>query len=186
MQDVFRDHILPGALNDPNYLRDNHLAIYDRDGKFIVPDKVTIARIAENPDHYFARHASGCDWALGNLVFHLSNPFNIDLHDMPKQDFFDQEERAFSSGCIWVDHAEKLAGMLLKNDGRKNELKTLHRAVNSYKRKTFILTKQVPVQITYLTCEVNEGRLIVYKDIYNLDKSLETALYNVNQSVVMR
>ncbi|MCC8425499.1 L,D-transpeptidase family protein [Mucilaginibacter sp. UR6-11] len=186
LQDVFRNTILPNALKDSNYLRDNHIAIYDKKGKFIVVDKMTLADIAEHPGDYRARHGSGCDLGQGDLAFHLSNSSKTDLHDMPKTDFFNQNDRAITTGCIWVDDAEKLATLMLKHDGRENEAAILRKAMSSYKRKTFILQKQVPLKVTYLTCAVKNGELIFHKDIYNLDKSLEMALYNVKQNLVMR
>jgi len=35
----------------------------------------------------------------------------------------------------------------------------------------------MPIKITYLTCEIKDGELITLTDIYNLDNSLEMALY---------
>ncbi|MDP9077034.1 MAG: L,D-transpeptidase family protein [Bacteroidota bacterium] len=186
LQKVFLNTILPNTIKDLNYLRDNHLAIYNKKGEFILVDQPSLQQIAENPDDYYARHASGCDRGLGNLVFHFQNTFEISLQDMPKKDFFNRDERALSSGCIWVDNAEKLAALLLKNDGRADDIKALHKAVTNYKRKIFMLNKQMPIKVTYLTCVMKEGELITYKDIYHLDKSLEMALYNVAQNLVMR
>jgi murein L,D-transpeptidase YcbB/YkuD len=186
LQSVFINEILPDMINDSNYLRNNHIAIYNKKNQFVVVNKNNLAQIAKHPNSYYARHASGCSLAQGNLVFHFANPFELDLHDMPAQGFFNQQDRAISSGCIWVDNAEKLAGLLLKNDGKEKDLGTLHEAVTNYKRETFMLNKQIPIKVTYLTCTVKEGALIFFKDIYNLDNSLEMALYNVNQNLVMR
>jgi len=186
LHDVFLSTILPNVLSNPDYLRENHLAIYNKKGEFITAGKETLAQIAQHPGNYYARHASGCNRALGNLVFHFENPDGIDLHDMPKKEFFNQQSRALSSGCIWLDDPEFLAGLLLKNEGRNREMGALHKAVTHYKRETFILNKPVPVAVTYLTCEVKAGALVVYKDIYSLDKGLEMALYNVKQALVMR
>jgi len=173
-------------INDSNYLRNNHIAIYNKKNQFVEVNKNNLTEIAHHPKAYYARHASGCSLAQGNLVFHFANPFELDLHDMPAKGFFNQQDRAISSGCIWVDNAEKLAGLLLKNDGKEKDLGTLHEAVTNYKRETFMLNKQIPIKVTYLTCTIKEGALIFFKDVYNLDTSLEMALYNVNQNLVMR
>lgn len=185
LQDIFVDIILPNTLKNPDYLVQNHLAIYNKKGEFIPVDKLNLTEIEKHPGTYFARHASGCDRGLGSLVFHFANPFDIDLHDMPRKDFLNRPDRALSSGCIWLDNAEKLAALLLKTDGRENEVASLHKAVARYQRETFILHKQVPLIVTYLTCEIDAGELFIYKDVYNLDKSLEMALYNVKPNPVM-
>jgi len=185
-QEVFENQLLPNAVNNANYLKNNHVAIYDKKGNYIVINPASLAQITKNPEKYFARHASGCDKALGDLVFHFPNPFDVDLHDMPNADFFKQEERDLSSGCVWVANAQKLGNLLLENDGRKSEISTFNKAVLNYQRKTFLLKKPIPIEITYLTCQVIEGELITYKDIYNLDNSLEMALYNTGKRFVMR
>ncbi|WP_176852106.1 hypothetical protein [Mucilaginibacter sp. OK268] len=48
------------------------------------------------------------------------------------------------------------------------------------------MKKHIAIKITYLTCEVKEGKYSTYNDIYNLDKSLEMALYGVDQPLGMR
>jgi murein L,D-transpeptidase YcbB/YkuD len=62
----------------------------------------------------------------------------------------------------------------------------MQKAVRDYKTQNFVLKTPVPIKVTYLTCEVKEGVLITYKDIYDLDKSLEMALYNTDQSFTMK
>lgn len=178
--------IIPNTLKDTSYLRNNHLAIYDKKGQFIIINPATLANVAAHPGDYQVRHGSGHDRSQGNLAFHFPGVVEIDLHDFLQKDLFNRDERAFSSGCVWLYDAEKLAELLLNGDGRQNELGTLHKAVTRYERKTFILQKKVPLKITYLTCEVKEGQLILYKDIYNLDKSVEAPLYNIKQGLVMR
>jgi len=105
---------------------------------------------------------------------------------MPRADFFTQEDRALSSGCIWITNAEKLGELLLINDGRASEIAAFKKSVLKYQRNTVLLKKPVPVKITYLTCQVIEGELITYKDIYNLDKGLEMALYGTGEKFVMK
>ncbi|MGZ3821169.1 MAG: L,D-transpeptidase family protein, partial [Mucilaginibacter sp.] len=99
----------------------------------------------------------------------------IYLHDTPEQQFFAKDQRAFSHGCIRVQNAEKLAAMLLKNDGNAKDIPAVHYDVVHSKKHSFILNKRVPIMITYVTCEMKEGVLVKYDDIYNLDKSLELA-----------
>ena len=185
-QKIFRDEILPKALANITYLENNNYAIYDNSGRYIKENAEVLAQIAKNPNRFFARHASGCDNTLGNLVFHFSNVFQIDIHDTPKQALFGRTERDLSRGCVYMADAGRLGSLLLENDDSWDKINTLHNAMLKYQRNTFVLKTKVPLKIAYLTCEVRGGVLINYNDIYDLDGSLEMALYNVGQPITMR
>jgi murein L,D-transpeptidase YcbB/YkuD len=183
---IFTRELLPKALKDTAYLENNHYAIYNDKGKYMEPDVATLMKIKRNPGNYYARQSAGCDNSLGLIVFRFQNVYDVYLHDTPEQLLFAKKERAFSHSCIRVEHAEKLAGLLLKNDGAASKLPAMRQALEVYQTKNFILKKAVPIKITYLTCEVKEGLLIKYKDLYNLDQSLEMALYNAEMPLTMR
>jgi murein L,D-transpeptidase YcbB/YkuD len=85
-----------------------------------------------------------------------------------------------------VENAAKLAGLLLQNDGAGNRTAEVSRAMKQYKTRTFNLKKPVPLRVTYLTCEVVNGYVVTYNDIYKLDKNLEMALYNITQPLTMK
>jgi murein L,D-transpeptidase YcbB/YkuD len=182
----FEDEVLPAAIKDAGYLKKNHFAIYDKKGKYIVVKAGTLLRIAQQPGNYTARHASGHDGALGRLVFRFANRYQIDLHDMPKPDFFELEKRGLTTGCVWLTNAEKLGALILKNDRQLNELPALDEGFNKYQRKIFVLKHPLPISLAYLTCEVRRGELITYPDIYQLDGALEHALYPSDQTLAMR
>ena len=182
---IFVKEILPKALKDTAYLENNHFAIYDNKGKYIAPERTELSKIRQHPGNFYARQSSGCDNSLGLIVFRFQNEYDIYLHDTPEQLLFDKPERAFSHSCIRVEHAEKLADLLLKNDGAANKLPVMRKALEAYQTKNFMLKKPVLIKITYLTCEVKEGLLIKYKDLYNLDRSLEMALYNTELHLTM-
>jgi len=178
---VFLNDLLPNSARDINYLRKNHYAIYDADGHFVSITAPLLAEIIKEPQGYFARHSSGLDLAHGNLVFHFPNTYQVYLHDMPKKGVFDSAERAMSSGCIWLENAGKLGELFLKNDGAGKDADALKKAMSAYKRKTFIAQHTIPIYIIYITCSVDDYGLVTYKDIYNLDRGLEMALYNVSE-----
>jgi murein L,D-transpeptidase YcbB/YkuD len=123
---------------------------------------------------------------LGNIVFRFQNIYDIYLHDTPEKQLFGKDERAFSHSCIRVENAQHLAELLLEYGDDTNKIPILNKAVKSHLTKNISLKKPVPIKITYLTCEVKEGLTIVYKDIYNLDKSLEMALYNTTETLTLK
>lgn len=183
---IFIKEILPKAVKDTSYLVNHHYSIYNIRGKYIEPTAGALNYVKQNPGLYYARQSSGCDNSLGVIVFRFENMYDVYLHDTPEQQLFDKEERPFSHSCIRVEHAEKLAGLLLKNDGSVDKLISMRQALELYKTKNFVLKKPVPLLITYLTCEVRQGALIEYKDVYDLDKSLEAAMYNTELPITMR
>lgn len=183
---IFKKELLPKALRDTAYLENNHFAIYDYKGIYIPAGTLKLKEIQQHPANYYARQSSGCDNSLGLIVFRFPNVFDVYLHDTPEQQLFGKPERAYSHGCIRVEHAGKLAALLLRNDGAAERVAEVNKDMNTYHTKSFALRKPIPIKVTYLTCEVNEGILTNYKDIYKLDKSLEMALYNNGQSLAMQ
>lgn len=185
-KNIIIKEIVPRALHDSNYLDNNHLAIYDSKGNYIQPGRVNLNRVKRDPSNYHVQQSSGCDNSLGVVVFRFDNPYDIYLHDTPDKDLFKQTARAFSHGCIRVEQAEKLAALLLKYDGAADKINVVSHTIANYQTKTFVLTAPVPIKITYLTGEMVNGVFTTYKDIYNLDNSLEMALYGIDAAYSMR
>ena len=184
-QKIFQTEILPKALKDTAFLENSQFSIYDENGKYILPGRAALLRVKNNPGKYSARQSSGCDNSMGLIVFRFRNVFDIYLHDTPEQQLFKQQDRDFSHGCIRVEQAEKLADLMLLQDGSENLIPNVHKAIKHYKTQTFTFKKTVPIKVTYLTCEVQNGTVVVYKDIYGLDKRLEMALYNVTDPLAL-
>ena len=180
---IFRKELLPKAMRNPNYLANNNISIYNNKGEYVSITAAKLKQISKSPIGYKARQSSGCDNALGHVVFRFANPFNVYLHDTPEQQLFNKKDRAFSHGCIRVEQAIKLADLILTNDGSAGKIKAMHQAATAYKKQSFTLTDALPIRITYLTCVVDEGVLTKFKDVYDLDKSLEMALYGVGLSI---
>jgi murein L,D-transpeptidase YcbB/YkuD len=185
-QSIFAKELLPKALKDTSYLDNNHFTIYDKAGNYVKPSKVNLRNVKRHLQMYYVRQSSGCDNALGNLVFRFQNIYDIYLHDTPEQQLFKKEERAFSHSCVRVENAQHLAELILKFSGDENKIAFFHKAFNGHLTRNISLKKHVPIKITYLTCEVKQGLTITYKDIYNLDKSLEMALYNTTQTLTQK
>jgi len=174
---IFIKELLPKALKNPFFLEDNHYAIYDQKGNYVIPSSVNLKLIRTNPVGYSMRQSPGCDNAMGKVVFRFPNHFDIYLHDTPEQKLFSMEERAFSHGCIRVEEAEKLASMLLLNDGSYSRSAEMEKSVQKLEKKDFLLRNAIPIKITYLTAEIIDGMLKVYPDIYNLDPALEKQMF---------
>jgi murein L,D-transpeptidase YcbB/YkuD len=176
---IFRKELLPKAMRILDYLENNNYSIYNKKGEYITPSRANLKQIILNSAGYYATQSSGCDNALGQVVFRFANPFNVYLHDTAEKQLFDKKDRAFSHGCIRVEQAVKLADLILTNDGSASKINAVHQAAAAYKKQSFTLKNALPIRITYLTCIVDEGVLTKFKDVYDLDNSLEMALYGV-------
>jgi murein L,D-transpeptidase YcbB/YkuD len=136
--------------------------------------KIPQKRYAVNTD------LSGLTNPKGVIYFWFKNKYGLSLIGRPERDLFTHQERALSHGSIKVEQGEKLAALLLNQDGSADKIKALQDAVSGYVIQNFILNKPVILRITYLTCGVQNGILMNYKDIYDLDKELEMAFYNIS------
>jgi murein L,D-transpeptidase YcbB/YkuD len=123
---------------------------------------------------------SGDDNALGILKFNFNNPYSVYLHDTNQRYLFKNTSRALSHGCVRVQEWQKLAFYIATNDSLN--LKpgaTLNYNIDSIKnwldnkvRKVIIIKQHLPLFIRYFTCEVKNGKIVFYDDIYDEDKIL--------------
>ena len=184
-QKIFIRELLPKALKETRYFETHSYAVYDRNGAQVIINSVKLREISKNPTAYSLRQSSGCDNALGSVVFRFPNDFDIYLHDSPDQRLFDRHLRSLSHGCVRVQRATELAALLLKYDGTPERVNRMQNNTTRYLRENFKLEKPVPIQITYLTCGIRDGQLERYKDIYHLDQILEDKLYNVRPRLAL-
>ncbi len=54
--------------------------------------------------------------ALGKIKFNLPNKYGVYIHDTPRKDLFDKEDRRYSAGCVRLQNADKLAAYLLNSE----------------------------------------------------------------------
>ena len=123
------------------------------------------------------RQKPGADNALGRVKFVFPNNYHIYFHDTPAKNLFDQNDRAFSHGCIRLEQAEKLAEYLLRNDPNWPKSKIID-AMYSEKNTWVKLKNKIPVYIVYFTAWVsNDGTLNFRDDIYGHDKKMKKMMF---------
>lgn len=57
--------------------------------------------------------------SLGRLIFRFDNNFSVYLHDTSNRDFFKQQNRGVSHGCVRVEKPFELAKFILKDKSEK-------------------------------------------------------------------
>lgn len=183
-QSLARKDILPKVRQDPGYLERQGYSIYqgwNRDAESIDPWMVDWSTITERNLPFRFQQKPGQYNALGRYKFNMPNSESIYLHDTPNHNLFRREARALSSGCVRVNKASELAGMLLQDVGWNAS-----RISNTVDKgnTTFISIRQnVPVMLYYLTAfsEAN-GHIVFRTDIYNYDSAARVGANNVNNA----
>ncbi|WAC39403.1 L,D-transpeptidase family protein [Pedobacter sp. SL55] len=175
--EIFVAEILPNALKDISYLKKNRYSIYDNQLKHIKINRRRLKKISQNPAVYMARQSPIDENTLGSIRFRIDDQPSGTLYDHSGKNIFNTKERASSKGCLQIENPERLAKLLLVADGSEGKIKVLERALKDYQYKNFYLKNPVPIAVTYLTCEMIDSRLIIYKDIYQKDAELESKLF---------
>jgi len=168
---------LPVLKRDPGYLKRNNIRVIDSRGREVDPYSVNWKQYsASRLPPYQLRQDSGEDNALGLVKIMFPNPYLVYLHDTPSKSLFEKDERTFSSGCIRVEKAFELAGLVL-NDPAQWNAESMARVVASGKTQTVNLAKPVPVLILYWTAQPRpDGQVIFRNDVYGRDPATLAAL----------
>jgi murein L,D-transpeptidase YcbB/YkuD len=157
---IINNEYLPALAQDPTVL--------DRMGLKVSRDRDGTVHISQPP---------GDGNALGRVRFNFPNRFLVYQHDTPDKYLFAREERAYSHGCMRVQDPPKYAEVLL-SIARPGEHWTAERIKSMYGRseQDIQFHKPIPVNLTYQTASVEDGRLILRKDIYGYDSKMIAAI----------
>jgi L,D-transpeptidase YcbB len=173
---IMRGDILSKLKSNPNYLTDNNMQLLDSRGGVWNMD-------GRAPEDFIAgrypvtvRQKPGAGNALGNVKFIFANSHSVFLHDTPSRYFFERESRAFSHGCVRVQHPLKLAEYLLADPERWNEAQ-IRSQVQTSRTHRVMMKDTIKVNLVYHThTSLPDGTAMFYKDIYRKDKPLIDAL----------
>ncbi|MHC6529832.1 MULTISPECIES: L,D-transpeptidase family protein [unclassified Vibrio] len=163
---IMKEDILPKAKVNQSYLSQRHIQILKSWGSSEVIDYQQIDWSSVDPNNfpYRLRQASGNWNALGRYKFNTPNAEAIYLHDTPSKYLFNRASRAFSSGCIRVEHADKFASALMRTQGLNT--KPEYRKSSN---KALPLRSRIPVYIIYKTAWY-DGHHVQYRDdVYDFD-----------------
>jgi murein L,D-transpeptidase YcbB/YkuD len=124
------------------------------------PKTIDWKAVAAGTDHAFIRQRPGVNNMMGAMKFSFENADDIFLHDTPHKELFAKDKRTLSLGCVRLEHAARLGQWLLGRDAAPpSDAPELHVQID----------KGVPVYLTYLTANVEDGKLAFGNDIYGLD-----------------
>jgi murein L,D-transpeptidase YcbB/YkuD len=163
--DLVKLRVAPGYLKGgAKFLKAKGYQVTDDwsdNAKVINPAKVDWKAVASGAKELPVRQLPGKDNAMGRMKFMFPNDLGIYLHDTPEKKLFASADRRFSSGCVRVEDAPRLAKWLF---GKPLAVK----AGGTEKRVD--LPEPVPVFITYLTAAPEGDRIAFRDDAYGRDR----------------
>ena len=109
----------------------------------------------------------------GGVKLVFANPFSVFIHDTPAQPLFSERWRAFSHGCIRVEHAAALAARLLPGW----DADSIRAAMTEGRERWVRLPQPVAVHFVYWTAWASGDGLVAFApDTYGWDEALGRAL----------
>jgi murein L,D-transpeptidase YcbB/YkuD len=120
---------------------------------------------------YGVQQPPGAKNALGEIKFLFPNDHDIYMHDTPNRELFEEDQRAFSHGCVRVQNPREFASVVLGWDAA-----TVDEHIGTPRSETVRLKEKIPVHIGYFTAWPDEtGRIRYFEDIYGRDKAMQDA-----------
>jgi len=172
---IFAKDTLPAVRRDPGYLKERHLRVIDARGKEVPASQINWATTTPRNFPHMLRQDPGPHCALGRVKFVSPNEHAVYMHDTPSQELFATDQRAFSSGCIRVEHPLELARLLI--DDSKWTAEAIDATIATEKTTPILLSKPVPVYFLYFTATADhEGRPHFFRDLYGRDPRVLTGL----------
>lgn len=171
---ILRNDTLPAIKRDPGYLQAKNMSVIDRDGRKVDPAAIDWQSYTRGIP-YSIRQEPGPENALGEIKFIFPNKHFVFLHDTPDRSLFARPDRAFSSGCIRVEHPFELAELIMNDPGQWGQAGL--KEVRDSRQTRRINTPRLPVLILYLTASLQpDGRARFLKDVYGRDGAVLAAL----------
>ncbi|MCC5859822.1 MAG: L,D-transpeptidase family protein [Ectothiorhodospiraceae bacterium] len=175
--------ILPEVRRNPDYLRRMGFRVlqgWGSEEREVDPETVDWQHVSARQFPYRFRQMPGPLNALGQVKFMFPNRYAVYLHDTPARDLFHRPDRAFSSGCIRVEHPLELIDLLLEGSTRWTP-DAVRQVLAGGQERTVSLPRSMPVHLVYMTAWVdNRGELQLRRDIYNRDQRVMEALLQLN------
>lgn len=162
----------PKLIEDPGYLHDKGIQVY-QDGRTLDPYAIDWANITHREMNMLRfTQKPGDHNALGRIRILMPSDYDIYLHDTNHPEFFENVNRALSSGCIRMAQPEQVAHFILQDNPDWSDERM--KAIIERGRMTEVAAvRPFPVYIIYQSVWLDErGDLVYGPDIYKQDQKL--------------
>jgi murein L,D-transpeptidase YcbB/YkuD len=146
---ILKRDIIPKIKFDPNSLAANDMQLIDnKTGKAVDPNTIDWAKL-DGRFPYQVVQRPGPKNPLGQVKFIYPNRHSVFLHDTTHKEGFTENVRAFSAGCIRIQHPFEFAELVLNDP--EWDMTNIQKTVDAKKIKTVYLKQQLPVLVLYWT-----------------------------------
>lgn len=165
---IVRRDIIPKMREEPDYLANYNIRIYDQNGDEIDPQAVDWE--TDEAVNYLLRQDPGEQNSLGSVRINFPNEHSVFLHDTPLQNLFGINDRLDSSGCVRIQNVRQLVTWLLSPNGDWSRSK-VDEVIRSGERIDAQLDAPVTLHMAYITAWAVEGGVVHFRnDIYDRDR----------------
>src|SRR6478672_4872395 len=162
--DMVRSIIARNVLDQGlGYIKSRGYQVMSADGEMLDPAKVDWRAVAAGHETVRVRQLPGPANSMGRIKIPFPNESDLYLHDTPNKDLFASDDRTLSHGCIRLQDAERLGRWLMGRDPQ---------AASRDPEQNVLLPSPVPIYVTYLTAQVDNGRISFLDDAYGRDTQI--------------
>jgi murein L,D-transpeptidase YcbB/YkuD len=165
---IIRKDLIPRMQKDPNYLTEQKIRIYNRQGQELQPQQVNW-NSNEATNYMFRQDPGGEFNSLGFVRINIANPHGVYMHDTPAKGIFGDDFRFVSSGCIRVQNVRDFVAWILKDTPGWDRAQ-IDAAIRSGQRIDARPPAPIPCHWVYITAWATpEGAVQFRDDIYGRD-----------------
>ena len=164
---IVRKDLIPKMQDQPDYLTDNHIRIFDGRHAELQPSQINW--YSDDATSYTFKQDPGSFNSLGSIRINFPSAYGVYMHDTPLKNLFGDDFRFHSSGCMRVQNVRQLVAWLL-DDTKGWSPDEIDKVIKSGEQKNAELTKPVPLHWVYVTAwSASDGVVQFREDIYGRD-----------------
>ena len=174
---IILNEMLPNLYQDPSYLDRLGYEVSTESGHQVSSWSVDWFSVGSGAP-INVRQPPGPGNALGQVKILFPNKHAIYMHDTPHKNLFARDTRAYSHGCIRLQHPKRMAAAVL---GRSEAY--ISRRIAEGRNDSEPVTADIPVYVAYFTAfPTPEGEVEYFDDMYSRDTFLARALEKTDLS----
>ena len=164
---IVRKDLIPKMQEQPDYLTQNRIRIFDQRGFELSPAQVNW--YSDEAVNYRFKQDPGDHNSLGSIRINFPSPYGVYMHDTPYKNLFGEDFRFHSSGCVRVQNVRDLVYWLL-DDAAPWSRAEIDRIIRAGERRDARLARPVPLYWVYVTAwAMPDGTVQFRDDIYARD-----------------
>jgi L,D-transpeptidase YcbB len=164
---IIRKDLIPKMQDQPDYLTDNHIRIFDGAHRELQPSQINW--YSNDASSYTFKQDPGSFNSLGSIRINFPSEYGVYMHDTPLKNLFGDDFRFHSSGCMRVQNVRQLVAWLL-DETKGWSPDQIDKVIASGEQKNAELAKPVPLHWVYVTAwSASDGVVQFREDIYGRD-----------------